>query len=104
MSFTPSLGTLEASAANRRASTRGVFSAASYARETWMTIFGWDASDFDWPRGPMNLNAAASDGITFFTHKATEGTGTVHAHKRPSARSRDATRMRFGERERTSRS
>jgi Glycosyl hydrolases family 25 len=45
-----------------------------------MTIFGWDASDFDWPRGPMNLAAAKADGMTFFTHKATEGTSTKHVH------------------------
>ena len=42
------------------------------------TIFGWDASDYDWQRGPMDLKAAANDGIQFFTHKATEGTGTRH--------------------------
>lgn len=42
------------------------------------TLFGWDASDFDWGRGPMDIAAAARDGITFFTHKATEGTSTRH--------------------------
>jgi len=42
------------------------------------TQFGWDASDYDWSRGPMDLGAAARDGIVFFTHKATEGTGTKH--------------------------
>ncbi|HTI26197.1 MAG TPA: GH25 family lysozyme [Kutzneria sp.] len=45
-----------------------------------MTIYGWDASDFDWSRGPMDLAAARRDGITFFTHKATEGTSTQHKH------------------------
>jgi hypothetical protein len=45
-----------------------------------MTIFGWDASDFDWDRGPMDLGAARAAGIDFFTHKATEGTGTRHRH------------------------
>jgi GH25 family lysozyme M1 (1,4-beta-N-acetylmuramidase) len=45
-----------------------------------MTIFGWDASDYDWGRGPMDLAAAARDGIVFFTHKATEGTGTRHRY------------------------
>lgn len=45
-----------------------------------MTIFGWDASDFDWARGPMDLDAAARAGIKFFTHKATEGTRTKHIH------------------------
>jgi glycosyl hydrolase family 25 len=45
-----------------------------------MTIFGWDASDFDWSRGPMDLGAARAAGIDFFTHKATEGTSTRHVH------------------------
>ncbi len=44
------------------------------------TQFGWDASDYDWGRGPMNLAAAAQDGIVFFTHKATEGISTRHRH------------------------
>lgn len=44
------------------------------------TQFGWDASDYDWARGPMDLGAAARDGIVFFTHKATEATGTQHVH------------------------
>jgi GH25 family lysozyme M1 (1,4-beta-N-acetylmuramidase) len=39
--------------------------------------FGWDASNWDWDRdrGSMDLDAAAADGIVFFTHKASEGTG-----------------------------
>jgi hypothetical protein len=45
-----------------------------------VTLFGWDASDFDWPRGPMDLAAAKRDGISVFTHKATEGTSTKHKH------------------------
>lgn len=45
-----------------------------------MTTFGWDASDFDWGRGPMDLAAARSAGIDFFTHKATEGTSVRHVH------------------------
>ncbi len=44
-----------------------------------MTIFGWDASNFDWGRGPMNLTSAKAAGIEFFTHKATEGTNIRHA-------------------------
>lgn len=44
------------------------------------TQFGWDASDYDWQRGPMDLAAAARDGITFFTHKATEGATTRHRY------------------------
>jgi GH25 family lysozyme M1 (1,4-beta-N-acetylmuramidase) len=45
-----------------------------------MTIFGWDASDFDWNRGPMDLRIARSMGIDFFTHKATENTNVKHTH------------------------
>jgi len=45
-----------------------------------MTIFGWDASDFDWENGPMDLDEAAQDGIVFFSFKATEGTATKHSH------------------------
>jgi len=45
-----------------------------------MTVFGWDASDFDWSRGPMDLAAARAAGIDFFTHKATEGTSVRHTH------------------------
>lgn len=45
-----------------------------------MTLYGWDASDFDWDRGPMDLGAAYRDGIRFFTHKATEGTRVIHRH------------------------
>jgi GH25 family lysozyme M1 (1,4-beta-N-acetylmuramidase) len=41
---------------------------------------GIDASDYDWQRGPMDLSAAARDGILFFTHKATEATSTRHTH------------------------
>src|SRR5262245_44830752 len=56
-----------------------------------MTLFGWDASDFDWPRGPMDLAAAKADGMTFFTHKATEATSTRHVHTGEAlARARDA--------------
>lgn len=44
------------------------------------TVFGWDASDYDWARGPMDLAAARRDGIDFFTHKATEATSTKHVH------------------------
>lgn len=45
-----------------------------------MTLYGWDASDFDWDRGSMDLGAAYRDGIRFFTHKATEGVGVRHVH------------------------
>lgn len=43
-----------------------------------MTLFGWDASDYDWGRGPMDLGSAFAAGIRFFTHKATEGTNVKH--------------------------
>ena len=43
-----------------------------------MTLFGWDASGFDWSRGPVSLAAAYADGIRMFTHKATEGTRVRH--------------------------
>lgn len=57
-----------------------------------MTVtYGWDASDYDWPRGPMDLAAAYHDGIRFFTHKATEGTTVTHRHYGAAlARARDA--------------
>src|SRR5215468_5989564 len=55
---------------------------AAGSRRRWgdVTLFFWDASDFDWARGPMDLNAAKADGITAFTHKATEGTSVQHTH------------------------
>lgn len=40
-----------------------------------MPTYGWDASHYDWDRGPVDLAAARADGIEFFTHKASEGTG-----------------------------
>jgi GH25 family lysozyme M1 (1,4-beta-N-acetylmuramidase) len=39
-----------------------------------MTVFGWDASHYDWGRGPMNVASAVNAGVSFMTHKATEGT------------------------------
>lgn len=45
-----------------------------------MTIFGWDASDYDYARGPMDLESACAAGIDFFTHKATEGTSIRHTY------------------------
>lgn len=45
-----------------------------------MTLFGWDASDFDWSRGPMDLGSAYAAGIRFFTHKATESTNVKHTN------------------------
>jgi len=56
-----------------------------------MTEFLWDASDFDWSRGPMDLAAAKADGIVGFTHKATEGVSVKHVHTGEAlARARDA--------------
>lgn len=43
-----------------------------------MTVYGWDASDYDWMRGAMDYRAARYDGIEFTTHKITEGTGIIH--------------------------
>lgn len=47
-----------------------------------MTIYGWDASDFDHDRGmrPTHIRRAADQGIRFFTHKITEGTHVTHQH------------------------
>ena len=45
-----------------------------------MTLFGWDASDYDWGRGPMDLVAAKNAGVNFFTYKATESTNVKHVH------------------------
>ncbi len=56
-----------------------------------MTVFGWDASDFDWSRGSMNLSAAYNAGIRFFTHKATEDIRTKHVRYGDAmVRARDA--------------
>lgn len=41
-------------------------------------MFAWDASDYDWSRGPMDLGAAFRAGVHAFTHKATEGTSIRH--------------------------
>jgi GH25 family lysozyme M1 (1,4-beta-N-acetylmuramidase) len=43
-------------------------------------VWGWDASEYDWNRGPMNLVAAERDGISFFIYKATEGNDWRAAH------------------------
>lgn len=55
-----------------------------------MTLFGWDASNFDHSRGRMDMAAAARDGISFYTHKATEGTSTLHHPGASLAAARDA--------------
>lgn len=45
-----------------------------------MTVHGWDASDYDYGRGSMDLAAAQRDGIEFFTFKATESNNVKHGH------------------------
>jgi GH25 family lysozyme M1 (1,4-beta-N-acetylmuramidase) len=45
-----------------------------------VTIYLWDASDYDWDRGSMDLASARAAGIDGFTHKATEATTTKHVH------------------------
>lgn len=56
-----------------------------------MTLYLWDASDFDWGRGSLDLGAAKKDGITGFSHKATEATWVKHVHTGEAlARARDA--------------
>lgn len=34
-------------------------------------VWGWDASNHDWSRGPMDLASARAAGVSFFVHKAT---------------------------------
>lgn len=36
-------------------------------------MFAWDASNHDWPRGPMDLAAARIDGVDMFVCKISEG-------------------------------
>lgn len=60
-----------------------------------MTLFGWDASDFDWGRGPMDLAAARADGITWFTHKATEATSVRHIRLREALERARAAGIEF---------
>lgn len=55
-----------------------------------MAIFGWDASDYDHARGPMDMVAARRDGIDFYIHKATEGIGIRHRPGASLAAARDA--------------
>lgn len=43
-------------------------------------VWGWDASDHDYGRGPMNLVDAQRDGISFFIYKATEGSDWKSRH------------------------
>ncbi|MFD6352395.1 GH25 family lysozyme [Nocardia tengchongensis] len=59
-------------------STAGTSTPTSVANTS--PVWGFDASDYDWDRGPMNLLAAQRDGISFFTHKSTEGSDWRAAH------------------------
>lgn len=43
-------------------------------------VWGWDASDFDFNRGPMNMVAAQRDGISFFIYKTSEGSDWRSQH------------------------
>ncbi|MGH3645877.1 MAG: GH25 family lysozyme [Micromonosporaceae bacterium] len=43
-------------------------------------VWGWDASGHDWKRGAMDLVSAREAGISFFTHKASEGTTFKEVH------------------------
>lgn len=45
-----------------------------------MTRYGWDASHYDWDRGPMNLAAARAAGISMMTHKCGEGYDAKEYH------------------------
>lgn len=40
-------------------------------------VFGWDASHYDWGRGPMELVAVRAGGVTFFTYDARSWTVTI---------------------------
>jgi hypothetical protein len=54
-----------------------------------MTIFGWDCSNWDYDRGPVDVAAAVRDGISFVTAKATEGaTFTDASYARTAAKAR----------------
>lgn len=43
-------------------------------------VWGWDASDHDYRRGPMNMVDAQRDGISFFIYKASEGSDWKSNH------------------------
>src|SRR5262249_52227886 len=45
-----------------------------------MAVYGWDASNHDWTRGPMDLIKARSEGISLFTHKSSEGNTYLDPH------------------------
>ncbi|MFE9960575.1 GH25 family lysozyme [Micromonospora sp. NPDC005299] len=43
-------------------------------------VWGWDASNHDWGRGAMDLQAARAAGVSFFTHKVSEGSDWLDSH------------------------
>ena len=47
-----------------------------------MTLYGWDASDFDHDRGmrTSHIYRAKAEGLSFFTHKISESNNVVHYH------------------------
>ena len=83
---------------SRRRSSAG--SADAESPEVWAcgphaaappAVWGWDASGHDWGRGPMDLVAAKKAGISFFTHKCSEGhTFKVAEYKKGLERARAA--------------
>jgi hypothetical protein len=60
-----------------------------------VTLYGWDLSDFDWPRGVVDMIAARNDGISFVTHKATEGTTVRHARYGQALNAAKAAQIEF---------
>lgn len=53
-------------------------------------VWGWDASNHDWNRGPMDLQAARAAGVSFFTHKLSEGDWLDPHYKEAMDRARAA--------------
>ncbi|GAA4728968.1 GH25 family lysozyme [Phytohabitans rumicis] len=56
-------------------------------------VWGWDASNHDWGRGPMNMGAARAAGISFFTHKASEGVTFKDKHYKEALNRARAARI-----------
>ncbi|MFG2053166.1 GH25 family lysozyme [Micromonospora sp. NPDC048930] len=63
--------------------------AAAAGAEVW----GWDASNHDWGRGPMDLKAARAAGISFFTHKVSEGSDWLDSHYKEAMERARAARI-----------
>ncbi|MGH8666974.1 MAG: GH25 family lysozyme, partial [Burkholderiales bacterium] len=60
--------------------------AAPAAAPAAALVWGWDASGHDWKRGPMDFGATRRAGISFFTHKCTEGSTFKTAEYRQGLR------------------